>query len=311
MVEMDTFKCTHCSKTFSGKSNLTRHQRKSKYCLEIQAALNVETKNELQPCEYCNIDFNPNTMKRHLLTCKAKTQNSIKMYEDTIQDYKTKLDVAENKIKSYCTLYDEQLRTLSDTHAEELRSLSAKHEEQISRLKRDLYIAQGKIEVMEGDHECVLKMASQAKVTNNTKILALGTLDLSKERLESIIQEKLTYNHGVDGQKGIAAFVDENLLIDEDGKSNYLCTDPSRKVFKYKDEEGKECKDIEARNLTKSLVDAKIVEYTQEKCFPWCMNNDGSLDDAKRMFMLEKMNDVRKLKHDNSTFSRELSVRKA
>lgn len=294
---MSAFQCEYCSKSFTTKFGLKTHQTRVKYCLEIQRKLNVDVVVALKPCEYCEVDYDPAHMKRHLLSCKEKNNHELKVCQEEKK-------FLENQLKSYCSMYEDQLKYQAE-----------RYEGDILKLKEELSFYKGKVDVMKDDHECLLKLAAQPKTTTNTitnnKVLNLGTLDLSQERLRSIIQSELTYNHGVDGQRGIAGFVNDKVLIDDDGNSTYLCTDPSRKVFKYKDEEGKECKDLEARNLTKALVDANIIETTQEVCMKWCLDKDGAPDMCKRKYMQEKTDEVRKLRHDNTVFSKELSVLKA
>lgn len=189
---MTELQCVYCSKTFSTKFNLKSHQTKTKYCIEIQKKLNLSVDIELKPCEYCLVEYDPKLMKRHLLSCKAKTSHYNKEYENRIK-------VLETKLKSYCELYEEQL------------SLQAKsYDEQIAKLKEELNVSKGKMEVMKDvmkdDHDCLLKLATQPKVTNNTvnnnnnKILNMSPLDMSQERLQTIIQSELTFNHGAGGQ---------------------------------------------------------------------------------------------------------------
>lgn len=301
---MDKFKCTYCEKEFTAKSSLTRHTTKSKYCLDIQSKLNVEVVNELKLCKYCHISFSPYNMKKHLMVCKMKIHHD---YEEQIRELKIRVqtqdaEIRDLKIKGnlYCTVYEEQLRNQAKTY-----------EEEITKLREDLNISKGEIKVMKGDHDCLIKLASQSKVTNNTitnnnKILAMNSLDLSHERLCTIIQDELTYNHSVGGQKGIAEFVDKKVLIDDEGKSTYACTDKARRVFKHKDASGNLCIDTEARKLTEAIIEAGIVEQAQKLGLDWCMN-----DEAKHQFVIDKINEVRQMRRDNSVFSKELSIRKA
>ena len=67
----------------------------------------------------------------------------------------------------------------------------------------------------------------------------------------------INYNleYFLDGQKGVARFVVDNILKDEDNNLKYLCTDASRSTFKYKDKLGNIQKDYEAKRLTNYLVE--------------------------------------------------------
>lgn len=311
---MIQYQCEFCSKSFASKSGMKIHQTRTKYCIKIQQKMNLNVVDKLETCQYCCTKYEPKTIKRHLVTCKLKQQHDINAYEVSLQSqaaiYEERIKVLENKLKSYLTFYEEQLREQAKDYEEQLQE----HSEQISQLRDELIFSKGQMKVMEGDHKCLLKIASQSKVTNvtnNTKILSMNPLDLSQERLHNIISTDLTYNHSLEGQKGIAEFVDQKVLIDECGKSNYGCTDKSRRVFKHKDKDGNVCTDIEAKQLTDGIFKAGIAERSQQVSLDWCMNPDGTMDEAKRKFALDKINEVRKMKRDNSVFTKELSIRKA
>ena len=62
-------------------------------------------------------------------------------------------------------------------------------------------------------------------------------LDLVKnfnnfDRIKEAIENKFTVNHVVDGQKGLAKFMVDTILTDEEGNLLYVCTDASRNIFK-------------------------------------------------------------------------------
>lgn len=285
---MEELKCNYCSKSFVSKSNLNTHKRKAKYCLEIQRKLNVDIVVELESCEYCGLDCDPKNMKRHLLSCRTRN-----------------LQVSNN--------YEEQIRSLkakTKKYKEQIHSLSLMYEEKLKKMEIDLNIANAKLEILKDDHASLVGLAKQPKTTNNTvnKVMNMSVLNLEHDRLQNIIQTDLTYNHGAGGQKGIAEFVDEKVLIDDEGKGTLLCTDPARRVFKYLDSEGKVCKDIEARSLTDSLVKASLVDQAVKVCKAWCLNPDGSVDFERTRYMEEKIAEIRKLQYDNTVFARELSV---
>lgn len=274
-------------KTFATKFNLKTHQTKTKYCLDIQRKLNIDVVTELQTCEYCGLSCDPKNMKRHLIVCKTKYKVENNKYEKQIRSLK-----AKNK-----------------QHVEHIRL----QEQQLKKLEIELSAANAKLEIFKADHDSLVDLAKQPKTTtNNTinnKVLNMSVLDLKKERLQNIIETDFTYNHGAGGQKGIAEFVGDKVLIDAKGNCTLLCTDPARRVFKYRDSEGNVCKDIEARSLTDSLVKASLVDQAVKVCKAWCRNPDGSLDLAKTRYMEEKIAEIRRLEYDNAEFARELSVR--
>ena len=73
-----------------------------------------------------------------------------------------------------------------------------------------------------------------------------------------MIDEKLTKDYISEGQKGVAQFACKNLLKDENGNMNYICSDLSRHVFKFYNSEGNIEKDVKANKLTDMLIEAGI-----------------------------------------------------
>jgi len=68
----------------------------------------------------------------------------------------------------------------------------------------------------------------------------------------------------IQGQKGVAKFAYDTMLKDEEGKLKYICTDPSRQIFQYKNEEGEIQKDVKAKKLTKALLDGELKSVSRE-----------------------------------------------
>ena len=76
----------------------------------------------------------------------------------------------------------------------------------------------------------------------------------------------------MDGQKGVAEFTYHHLLKDQEGKSNYLCSDPSRKFFKFLREDGEYERDQKAERLTKMIVKGNLRKQTIQKATEFWTN---------------------------------------
>jgi hypothetical protein len=126
-------------------------------------------------------------------------------------------------------------------------------------------------------------------------------------KIKDTIESKLNINHVVNGQKGLAKFVKDNLLTDENGKLTYLCSDPSRHIFRYKDETGEIKKDVEAKKLTNYIIEGGIRIKSADIGNEWCKDDDGDIDMTKFSIILEKQESIMKLRDDNNTFKRELA----
>ena len=60
--------CEFCKNKFNSKYVLSNHQKRAKYCLNIQ---NKNVNNFI--CEYCGIDFtSKQNLNKHAIICKEK-----------------------------------------------------------------------------------------------------------------------------------------------------------------------------------------------------------------------------------------------
>ena len=148
----------------------------------------------------------------------------------------------------------------------------------------------------------VEEMAKQPKhITNNqNKIIITSPLNLSRDSITEAL-ENFSDNHLVQGQRGVAKFAYDNMLKDKDGKLIYICTDPSRQIFQFKNDEGKIEKDVRATRLTKALIEADI-KQTSHKIAWDKLNFLTGLVYPQYYFDQE----IQEMEQDNSQFSKEL-----
>jgi hypothetical protein len=83
-----SFTCEYCSKIYSTKGSLTRHQRTAKYCLKLQNK-NLEKVYNCNHCKYYT--GRDNDLTTHIKTCKSKKKKELKESKDD------KLQLALNK----------------------------------------------------------------------------------------------------------------------------------------------------------------------------------------------------------------------
>jgi hypothetical protein len=93
--------------------------------------------------------------------------------------------------------------------------------------------------------------------------------------------EKLDKNYISDGQKGVEQFACDNLLKDENGNMNYICSDPSRHIFKFQNSEGNIEKDVKAIKLTNMLIEAGITHKTLSVAPSLWTEEDGNINSNK------------------------------
>jgi hypothetical protein len=263
--------CEFCKQKLSSLSNLNYHKKTNKKCLQVQNNNDVSA---FIPCEFCNKTFTSQIMKKHLISCKNKKETVMQEKDDIILEKDKELKEKDLEIIKLNTRITE-LETENNIYRK--------------------------------DHELIKTIAIQPKNVTNNKIKVVNTFFDNPERVKQMVSEKLTKNHIVDGQKGIAKFAYDNILKDDDGDINYFCTDPSRCVFKFQNNDGYIEKDIKANKLTNLLLDSGIKHKVGVVAPTLWTKEDGSIDVAKFQVFNPSANEIIMIKSDNSVFRNELA----
>lgn len=226
--------CEFCNSSFSTKSNLAAHQKRTKKCLKLQ---NKEILEDFV-CTDCSKTFtSKQTLIEHIEKC-AFVKKNIELQKKYSELEKKYLELEKNyKIMEKTTKSDIK-------HME--KQLEQK-DKQISELQNKIT----KIAEIGAKKETTV---NSIKVNNKNILNQLAPFDLTKEKIESIIDEKFNENYLYAKENGIAFFAINNLLKDENGKLKMLCTDTARKTFIYKNEQGEIYKDPDASNFTKMYI---------------------------------------------------------
>ena len=138
----------------------------------------------------------------------------------------------------------------------------------------------------------------------------MSSLDFNNmDKIKNAIENHLTVNHVVDGQKGLAKFMVDTILTDDEGNLLYVCTDASRNMFKYKNSDGEINKDVEAKKLIAFMVDAGIQVKSFEIARKWYKNGDenGDVDMTKYGIMVNPQEKIMKIEDESTRFKRELA----
>ena len=213
--------CCFCNKKYNNNSSLNYHQKTTKFCIKIQNNNQEIIEDNIFNCVYCNKIFsNKHRLNSHKLICKEIKNKNL---EELINNIKQK---------------DEQIKLF---------------ENEVSNLESQLEIYK---KISEDDRECIKDIAKQPKtsytqqIQNNNRYLNLSPLNLTAEYVKDQVENNFTKNNFLEGQKGVAEFVFDNLLKDENGKSKYICDDSSRHKYSYKTEDGQIMVDLRAKKLT-------------------------------------------------------------
>ncbi len=300
--------CEFCKKILSTIYSLKSHQKTVKSCLQLQGKLNDDV---YLSCEYCDKKFTiKNNLISHYKTCKEKKyQSSIENKKDKeIQKLKDNNDEKDKEIQR---LKDEHYKILTKKELEIKKDKikMEKYKKEIDKLKEELYDMKGQLKILTKNNDCLFDIAKQPKISHtNNKILSIQShLDFSNtEYVKQLIDEKYDKKYLFQGQKGVAQFAVDYILKDDTGQLKYVCTDPSRQIFKYKDSEGFIKKDVEAKKLTGFLVNSGIQEKTHDVAIDFWTDENGDVDGEKCSVLLEPAQSIKNIKHDNTAFKKEL-----
>jgi cell division protein FtsB len=177
-------------------------------------------------------------------------------------------------------------------------------------LKTKIMELETKLEIYEEGHDFIKTLAKEPKsvINNNTKILNISSFNLNKDKVKNILDLKFDENCILQGQKGVAHFAVNNLLKDDNGNLTYICTDPSRRIFKYKDNFGEIQKDVKAQKLTNMLLEGGLKEKNTQMSLDSFMNEDGTYDSENFILLQPKASEINFISKDNSVFVSELST---
>jgi hypothetical protein len=123
-----------------------------------------------------------------------------------------------------------------------------------------------------------------------------------------MIDEKLTKDYISDGQKGVAQFACKNLLKDENGNMNYICSDLSRHIFKYQNSEGNIEKDVKANKLTNMLIEAGISNKALSIAPSLWTDEDGNINTNNFLTFSPYTTEITSMQVDNTVFRNELAT---
>ena len=271
-------KCEYCNNVFKTLKIMNKHQKTAKFCL-------IKQKKQII-CESCNnISYSQNDFETHQNNCITFLKSKIKELNDENKDiiyFQNKIEFCEKQLVDKENYYEKQL------------------------IEKDNQIKHLQEQIVSITKTAVSKPTTTNNNNINNKILNMSILNLDNENIKSIINDKYNLDVISEGQKGVAKFAANFLLKDSDGNLNYVCTDTSRKIFKYKNNDGDLEKDMNAQKLTNMLTDNGIFNATSQITKDHWTNEDGSIDNDKFSTLFCKTAEINLLKEDNTIFKNEL-----
>ena len=283
----DKLKCNLCEKKLSSIKNLEIHREK------------CDGKKKFK-CEFCSkILSAKRNLENHLICCAERKDIVEKELKDKelkelnelkeLSDLKELIELKDNEIKELLKLNELKNKELieKDKTIIKVNTILEKQDERIEKQDEQLEKQDEQIKDLQNKLDKIANKAIDrpttvvSNTTTNNNLNIMSSIDFNDlENIKYLIENKLNANHVVDGQKGIAQFLVDSFLKDEEGNLLYKCTDPSRSIFKYKNSEGEINKDIEAKKLISLIVDGGIKGKSVEIAREW-YTDEGVIDLTK------------------------------
>lgn len=250
---MSNLQCQYCLFNFKNETTFKGHLISSKRCLKLRG-VKIETKYVCAGCN--NIFMNKVNLHVHEDSCKEYILIKTKEKYDAIIEEISSQN-AEIKIN-----YDKQL----ETQQQQLELQQRQHESKLIGIQttfektiRDLQTQNDKLidSLRQLASQAIDKPSTTTNVTNNTVknhfsekyFLDTISLDDVKRKCQNYLTEEIF----LQGQRGIAKLCTDHIIKTKDNKALMICTDASRKKFKYMDEQGNLKEDHEARAFTEKV----------------------------------------------------------
>lgn len=238
--------CNFCEKTFASTSSLNAHQKKTRYCLDIQKAKGLETKETIYECSKCKHNFTiKEKYNNHVSNC---TFNDIDALNLIIKNEKKNNDVLQKENDAY-KFEVEVLKRENNSIIELLKqeNKDLKSELALERTRSSNLLSR-QTELLA--HKKSVTTINNTNNTNNGKIILTASFNA-----EEMIKKGFK-NFTMDDSKtpkAMALFVKKEVLTDKKGVLLYVCTDKNRHNFRYRNPEGEEISDPNATNLIEQI----------------------------------------------------------
>jgi site-specific DNA-adenine methylase len=218
-------KCEYCKNIFSSRSCLKTHQQKANYCLKIQKGLDIHIniKVKIHQCDYCSkVVTSKENLYHHINNCKAKQLFEIQKLKEYIE--KLELDLEKEKENN------------------RLLILQLEKENAVITREKEIYK-----DLNKDANDCIQEIAKQPKITQTNNNIVNGLVPFNSDDWKL---PELSAGQILKRGKGYAEYFAPNL------KDQLVCSDVSRLMFMYKDENGRILRDPKLLTLSPQIFDA-------------------------------------------------------
>lgn len=132
----------------------------------------------------------------------------------------------------------------------------------------------------------------------------LAPYSLNEEKIASIVEEKFNKKYLMLEELGLVDFAMKNLLTDEEGKRQMICTDSARRNFLCKNDNNEPFKDPDATNFT-----GMYIPPIEKKSGKILREMDEDTDEIECGMILKGISNLEKIKKNNSILTSHLAKR--
>jgi hypothetical protein len=189
------------------------------------------------------------------------------------------------------------------TSSKEYKILETKYENAIctiSKLERQNKELQDKLENLAS--KAIEQSKPSTTIHKSTNYYNFLTPMPAREQLSQMIQDGFNRKYFVRGQIGLAEFINDSLVKDDENSMYYLvCSDTARQVFRFKDKYGNVIKDPCMKQFTNMIIEP--VKLKTEEHLRKIEDMDPLYIDRAR----EIAREFYKLNNDNTELSKAMS----
>ncbi len=319
--------CEFCNNNFSTNVSLYNHQRKTKYCIEIQKSNNIQTHEIIYTCEWCKKTFlAKHHLNRHLDSCKIKSDTD---NESAVIKNKELLEEIEGLRE---IIKNQNIKIFDQNH--KITNQNLKIVELTVRLEKETEIKDTFESLHSKKDNCIEKIAMQPKTiqtsqtsnqntqnTHNQNILNnLPIFNITKEQLQKAAETDFSLELFLQGQVGVAKFTIGVFRKAHDDKLPWIVSDQARDIFKTKDEDGNIIVDPRAERLTAMVMEAVKEKnkqhhdsfYPKRNCNSDDERDEEEIDREGKIELDDQIRadncymDIMKMNRDNKVFRKRL-----
>jgi hypothetical protein len=268
------FSCSLCQKIFTSKDTLNKH-----ICLKNEIYLEYNMENEVnfeKQRKIVNLEndlqLEKQRLENDLQLEKQRLENDLKLEKQrnivnlenelNLEIYIKQISLEIESKNKKIDKYKNEIRVSSERNLEleiELELTKKELEIQIREKeiqrreieKLDIHVERLENKITDLASQAVNKPTISNTTHNNFNLIPLdiGHRNNIKDNKVNLVENHYNLEYQINGQKGLAKLLSDSGVLKPKGDNIYVCSDSSRGIFKYKNENGIEIRDIQAKDL--------------------------------------------------------------